>query len=111
EAVQGRRGRAVPTEDGVQARLAGVDVPAAERVGESRWQVRRTRDRARTLGDGSWTHGDLLSEGQAAFVVSDDQVRVALQLPHRLRVLPWSLPSPPRRTQSRPAAVNRGLSV
>jgi hypothetical protein len=44
--------RAVATDDRMQAHVAGVDVPAGERVGEACRKVRRASDRAGAFMEG-----------------------------------------------------------
>ena len=51
-AVHQQQRRPVAAGDRVQAQLAGVDVPAGERVGEPVWEIRRPGDRAGAFGGG-----------------------------------------------------------
>ena len=59
-AVHQQQRRAVAADNGMQAHLTGVDVAAAERVGEAGWEVRRARDGARPVGVGSWVDDVLM---------------------------------------------------
>jgi hypothetical protein len=51
-AVDQEQRRAVAADDGVQAHVTGLDVPAGERVGEPAWEVRRPGDGAAAVRDG-----------------------------------------------------------
>ena len=56
-AVHQQQRRPLASDDRVQAQLTGVDVPAGERVGEPRREVRRAGDGAGAFRGGQWGGG------------------------------------------------------